>query len=49
MTRAGVSPGAASIAMAKLDAAALRVRPQGSNEGTQDIVYVISEKDTLML
>lgn len=49
VTRARVSPGAASIAVAKLEAAALGVRPQGLNEGTQYILNVVSEKYALML
>lgn len=49
MTRAGASPGAASVAVAKLEAAALRVGPQRLDEGTQDGVYVVPEEDALML
>lgn len=49
MTRGGVSPGAAPIAMAKLEAAALGVRPQRPHEGAQDSLDVGSETDTLML
>lgn len=49
VARAQVSPGAASIAVANLEAAALCVRPQRSNEGTQDIVDVVSEENALFL
>lgn len=49
MTRAGASPGTASVAMAKLKAAPLSVRPQGLDEGTQDSVHVVPEKDALIL
>lgn len=49
VTRAGASPGAAPVAVAKLEAAAVCVRPQRPDEGTQGRVYVVSEKDALML
>lgn len=49
MTRAGVLPGTAPLAMAKLEAAAVGVRLQRPDEGTQDSMYVVLEKDALML
>lgn len=49
VTGAGASPGAAPVAMAKLEAAEPSVRPQRTDEGTQDLVDVVSEEDALML
>lgn len=49
MTRAGASPGTASVAMAKLKATPLSVRPQRLDEGTQDRVHVVPEQDALIL
>lgn len=48
-TGAGASPGTASVAVATLEAAALRVRPQRPNEWTQGAVDVIFEEDALLL
>lgn len=45
----GVFPGAASVAMAKLEAAAPSVRPQRLNKGTQYVVDIVFEDEALLL
>ncbi len=49
MTGVGLFSTAAAIAVAKLEAAAVGVRPQRADEGTQVGAYVVSEKDALIL
>lgn len=49
MTRAGASPGAASLAVAKLEAAAVGVRLQRPDKRAQEVVYVVSENNALTL